>query len=105
MALFLLCVGYVLKTTAGFSSCNSIQMDCLQMLEFGDEDIESEYTHPSSRNHMNGKASVNGRHRESTGFMVRDAPWDPANSSDFPALDDSPQGAPRNSWPVRGSRH
>lgn len=74
------------------------------MLEFGDEDIESEYRHPSSRPHMNGSADHHNGHRESTGYVVRDAPWDPANVSDFPALDEAPQPGAQSLWPVRGSR-
>ena len=76
------------------------------MLEFGDEDVESEYTHPSSRSYMNGSVDMhrNGHYQESQGYVVRDAPWDPANASDFPALDESPQGASRASWPIKGGR-
>ena len=70
------------------------------MLEFGDEDIESEYTHPSS---MNESVDMhrNGHYHDSQGW---DAPWDLANASDFPALDESPQGASRASWSIKGGR-
>ena len=73
------------------------------MLEFGDEDIESEYTHSSSRSYMNGSVDMhrNGHYQESQGW---DAPWDPANASDFPALEESPQGASRAFWSIRRGR-
>lgn len=66
-----------------------------------DDSIEKEYMHPSSQNRQNGTTNGEAPSREapSFGFMVRDAPWDPQNNSDFPALDDHSRNPGAPTWP------